>query len=40
MADTIFTAGPSEKLFPNKPGDGIADDQPEQFTPFRSVPSF
>jgi len=34
MADTIFTTGPSEKLFPNKPGDGIADDQPEQFTPF------
>ncbi len=34
MADTIFTTGPSEKLFPNKPGDGIADDQPVQFTPF------
>ena len=37
MAETVFTAGPKERIFPNKPGDDIADDQPEQFTPFDSV---
>ena len=34
MAETIFTTGPEERIFPNKPGDDIADDQPEQFTPY------
>lgn len=37
MAETVFTAGPKERIFPNKPGDDIADDKPEQFTPFDSV---